>query len=202
MINATPDKITFDQYVANVLAVLDQASPEQRASGLVWYRNAHDIARYIGDGDTRKGAGILAALSAQKTWSVNLALATDALAGNVHGHTADNLRKVQAILHGADPASVLPMEIKTGMFYRCILNPGDPTAVVIDRHAHDIAVGERWGNRPRGLKGKRYAMLTDVYRAAGRARGILPSQVQAITWLVWLDESTSNQGRTPAYRAA
>jgi hypothetical protein len=195
MISATPDLATRERYFRNLNDVIARATEDQVARGMAWYPNAHDVARQIGDGDIDAAAGCLAALSAQKTWPVNIALAADALAGEPNGHTAQTLDKVRAILDGADPADVLPMSLKTGNFYRCIADPSDPHAVVIDRHAHDAIVGERWGNRPRGLKGKRYAMLADVVRDVAKFRGILPSQVQAIAWLVWLDESTSHQGR-------
>jgi hypothetical protein len=195
MISATPDLETRQEYATNVYRTICRATPDQWRRGMEWYSNAHDIAGQIGNGDIDAAAGCLAALSAQKTWPVNIALAADALAGEPNGHTAQTLDKVRAILDGADPADVLPMSLKTGNFYRCIADPSDPDAVVIDRHAHDIAVGERWGNRPRGLKGRRYKMLADVYRRVANLAGILPSQVQAIAWLVWLDESTSHQGR-------
>jgi hypothetical protein len=57
---------------------------------------------------------------------------------------------------------------------------------VIDRHAHDVAVGRAFGSQDRGLTyGPRYALFADAYREAARRLGELPSTVQAVTWLVW-----------------
>jgi hypothetical protein len=105
--------------------------------------------------------------------------------GALYGHTSDALGKAAKILAGTDPAEVLPMTLKTGNFYRTILDPEDPEAVVVDRHAHDVAVGRRYGQQPRGLHNKtRYATVAHAYREAARRLGEIPSTVQAVTWLV------------------
>lgn len=39
-----PDMAHRAMYVANILAVYDSATPEQRSRGASWYRNAHDLA--------------------------------------------------------------------------------------------------------------------------------------------------------------
>jgi hypothetical protein len=121
---------------------------------------------------------------------VNVKLAEDAVAGNVHGHTPDSLDKVRAMMAGADPADVLPMHAKTGHFFLCILDPSDPDPVCVDRHAHDVAVGERYGERSRGLSSKtRYATLALAYRLAARELGQLPQRVQATVWCGQIDQN-------------
>jgi hypothetical protein len=177
----------FDRYVSNVLAVWDSATAEQEQQGRRWYPMAHGLAEMMCDGDARMGAGLIAALSPQTSWWLNVELAADAYeTGRPSRHVGDALSKAAKILAGMDPSDVLPMERKTGMFFRCIADPSDPDAVCIDRHAHDIAVGEPFGERPRGLSAHgRYRLLADVYRAAARAVGELPSTVQATTWVVW-----------------
>jgi hypothetical protein len=173
-------------YVANIIQAWYDASDGDIAQGRAWYPVAHDLADILGDGDTRKGAGVIAALSPQVAWERNCDLARDACAGDVHGHNGQNLGKVRAILDGADPADVLPADRKTGHFYRNIVDPTDPDPVTIDRHAHDVAVGERYGSRDRGLGcASRYATLAHAYREAARRLGELPCTVQAVTWVSW-----------------
>ncbi len=165
MIPVRPGAAQRARYTAGIVAAYRAASPDQRARGRAWYTTAHELALMLADGNAAKGAGVIAALSANKSWADNKRLAADAIAGNPHGTFADALRKAAAIMAGADPAMVLPMDRKTGHFYRCIVNPADPDAVVIDRHAHDIAVGEVYGNRNRGLScPARYAVLAHCYR--------------------------------------
>ncbi|MEW2451960.1 hypothetical protein AB0896_31115 [Streptomyces parvulus] len=89
---------------------------------------------------------------------------------------------------GTDPSEVLPMHIKTGYFYVCIADPEHTDAVVIDRHAHDIAVREVYGQRDRGLGAVgRYNALADCYRAAAQKIGEVPSKVQAVTWVAHIE---------------
>lgn len=182
----TPDE--FETLVGNIIAKWNSATPEQICKGRAWYPVAHDLAVMFGDGNVRMGAGIIAALSVQKSWKENIRLATDASAGNVHGHTGRNLDKVRAILSGIAPEDVLPMQAKTGNFYRNIVDPSDPTAVTIDRHAFDVAVNEVNGNRDRGLSNaNRYAIIRDAYLTAAKRLGECASTVQAGTWVAQID---------------
>jgi hypothetical protein len=189
MIPSNPSPTTLRRYRDNILATYERATEEQKAKGKQWYPVAHDLATMLADGDTRKGAGVIAALSANKSWSENTKIATRALgSGKATGHVRDALTKATRILNGADPADVLPMGAKTGNFYRCILDPADPEPVCVDRHAHDVAVGKAFGNDDRGLSSKgRYAALAGAYRSAAGRLGILPSELQAITWVVQVE---------------
>lgn len=189
LISISPDPETFQRYVRNVVAVWDSATSEQLDQGLHWYRTANQLAHMIADGNVRMGAGVIAALSANKHWQANVNLATSAFeSGKPSGHFNDALAKASRIMAGEDPETVLPMAIKTGQFYRCILNPRDAEAVCIDRHAHDIAVGVRYGSNARGLSSRnRYTMLSRVYHAAANWAGYLPQEVQAVTWVTWIE---------------
>jgi hypothetical protein len=180
----------FDSLIANVLSVWAEATADQKTRGRQWYAVAHQLAGEIAD-TPRMGAGILAALSAQASWRRNVALAVGACTGRPVASTHDRLSKVERILSGEDPESVLPMDLKTGQFFRCILDPADATAIVIDRHAHDIAVGRRLGTAERGLTGRRYQLFADVYRKAARLLGETPQTVQAVTWVVWTEKRVS-----------
>ena len=187
MIPTTADRDQLDFYVDNIISVWNTATAEQRARGRLWYRVAHDLATFIADGNTRAGAGVIAALSPQTAWTRNVVLAERAFTeGKPDGHMGDALRKAERIMRGEDPLLVLPADSKTWNFYRCIVDPRDAEAAVIDRHAHDIAVGERYGERRRGLSNKRrYATLALAFRVAAQRLDVIPSIVQATTWVAW-----------------
>ncbi|MEU8746560.1 hypothetical protein AB0C39_23235 [Streptomyces parvulus] len=187
-----PVKCTEKQRAAYTQAIIDQwnaATPDQVQRGRQWYVTAHEFAAEIAAGETEKGAGVLAALSANKSWSENCRLARKAfLEGKASGHVRDALTKADRIMAGTDPSEVLPMHIKTGFFYVCIADPEHTDAVVIDRHAHDIAVREVYGQRDRGLGAVgRYNALADCYRAAAQKIGEVPSKVQAVTWVAHIE---------------
>lgn len=192
-----------ETYIARIIAAWDRATADQRERGRLWYPVAHDLARYLADGNVRKGAGAIAALSPQKEWGLNVRMARAALSGKPVAHIGDAMRKLAAILAGADPLDVLPASLKTGNFYRNILDPSDPDPVTIDRHAHDVAAGvpyqgmggkDTFGNR--GLSNvTRYATLAHCYREAAMRLGIAPNVLQATVWLVQI-ESKADTARS------
>lgn len=187
MLPTRPTDAELSAYVDNIISIWNQATPEQLQRGRVWYRNAHDLADLMSDGHVRAGAGVIAALSPQCAWEENVKRAERAFTdGEPSGHFGDALRKAARIMAGEDPLDVLPAESKTWNFYRCIVDPDDADAVVIDRHAHDVIAGEVYGERERGLSCKRrYAALALAYRLAARRLDETPSTVQAVTWVVW-----------------
>lgn len=187
MIPIKPEPEAVEYYVRNIISVWDIASNDQFEQGAHWYEQAHWTARMLADGDVKTGAGLLAALSPQTAWWLNVELACDAYeAGNATRHTTDSTSKANRILAGENPESVLPMQRKTGHFYRCILDPDDPVAVCVDRHAYDIAVGIPLGDWNRGLSAHgRYALLAHCYWEAAQYIGQIPSVVQAVTWVTW-----------------
>lgn len=176
-----------EYYVRNIVSVWSLATDDEFEQGAHWYEQAHWTARMLADGDVRMGAGLLAALSPQTSWWLNVELACDAFeTGRATRHTGDSTSKANKILAGADPEDVLPMQRKTGHFYRCILDPDDPVSVCVDRHAYDIAVGIPLGDWNRGLSAHgRYALLAHCYWEAAQRVGALPSVVQAVTWVTW-----------------
>ncbi|WP_199818775.1 DUF7178 family protein [Streptomyces sp. NRRL B-1347] len=190
-----------ERYVSNIVAVWESATEAQLLRGRGWYHAAHEVASLIAGGDACVGAGVIAALSANTSWPETLRLARRAFdTGVPAGHLPDALAKAAKIMSGADPRGVLG-ERKTGHFFRCILDPNDPEAVVIDRHAHDIAVGEVYGQRDRGLGSlRRYGLLARCYQEAAVRLGELPSTVQAVTWVVHTDRARQAVRRDPGGR--
>ncbi|GAA1895147.1 DUF7178 family protein [Streptantibioticus ferralitis] len=179
--------------VSNILAVWHRATDDQRERGRHWYRIAHDLAKTMACGDARKGAGVIAALSAQTPWLRNIRQASALCAGEPVVNVRDRLDKARRILVGEDPLRVLPAGLKTMHFYQCIADPDDHRSVVIDRHAHDIAVGARYGNTDRGLSYRpRYELFAQAYRLAALRVHVLPSVIQATTWLVWTEERAAS----------
>jgi hypothetical protein len=186
MARRKPLPAAYRPTVANVLACYAAASEEDRLAGKLWYSEAHDIARELGG--PRIGAGILAALSPQCDWDTNVSMGRDIAAGRTPRYaTGANVAKARACDRGAHWADVLGGP-KVRAFAALIEDPDDPYAVVIDRHAFDVAVGRVTSDRDRALLLARrgtFDRFARVYRAAARILGVTPSTVQATTWVAW-----------------
>lgn len=188
MIPPNADDATLARYVANILAAWHAASAEDMAQGRAWYHVAHDLAGVIGAGSVPIGAGVIAALSPQCPWERNVTLARDVCTtGIIRGHMTEALGKVARIMGGEDPARVLPNGSKTWNFYHNMLYPSSPDFITVDRHAHDVAVGEAYGKkRDRGLSyAPRYATLARAYLHSGRELDEIAAVVQPVTWCYW-----------------
>jgi hypothetical protein len=174
------DQVRIDSLAANIRYARNAASADQIARGAAWYPEAHEMALIVGHGDIRKGAGVIAALSPRMFWERNVKLAIDAGNGNVHGAMGSSLRKAQAILDGADPADILPMDKKTGQFFQNILDPANPVPVTIDVWAYRVATGDAAATGPRNARD--YAECAAAYGIVADEHGETPNRTQAGTW--------------------
>ena len=168
------------------------ATQEQRQAGATWYNEANDAA----DGDTYN-VGVLAALSPGTSWERNVTLLDIMLkTGDAPHAYGDSIRKARAIWEGADPNTTLGGR-KVRSFYANCLRPTRPGAVTIDRHAASIALLGPSAQRLRRsatlsdsdlkilTRVGTYTMIAACYRGVARELGLLPHQLQAVTWLVW-----------------
>jgi hypothetical protein len=191
--------LTDTPRVSNVLAVFDLASPEAMRTGLSWYQTAHNWCRITSKGRPhlmRRNAGIVAALSPMNEWENNKRKAAELISlrgkvtvvkGQPNGiGLGANVAKACAIYNGADPLDVLKGD-KVRAFYRTIVDPMGDIDPVIDRHAFDIAVGERTDDKRRQALSRKgvYGEFANVYREAAKVAGIGSAQMQAVTWVAW-----------------
>jgi hypothetical protein len=122
------------------------------------------------------------------------AVAQDLLSGtSLSGAQDRSLMKARRILLGEPIEGVLRRQTgpKTNSFWQNIAYPDAPGPVTIDGRAHDIAINELhpWPTKrgistaalPSGRK-TRYEQFEDVYREAADEVGILPHEMQAVTW--------------------
>lgn len=171
--------------MSNIRKVMSQATADDIAEGMEWYREAYALACELTPANPAMGAGILAALSPNTSWPQNKVRAATLVSTGTVGAFGDAVRKAQRILAGEDPMDVLGGP-KVRSFYTDIM--GLPTeTVTIDRHAIDIAVGRPLKNAERALmlKGNGYATLARFYTTVAREFDVTPSQLQAITWVWW-----------------
>lgn len=181
-IRKTLDVIGEDPMVANILNIYDQCTADEFNAGVGWYPVAHELAVDLGVG-ARSGAGVFAALSPQLSWTSNITAAQNLVQNDDPNPAGIGkfVGRARDIRDGADPDIILGGR-KVRSFYRNIFEPSRPGPVTIDRHAvaiatnHDVKSLEKNGF---------YVMVAAAYRGAARLAGLLPSEMQACTWLTW-----------------
>jgi hypothetical protein len=169
----------------HVLTELSRADASQTAAGMDWYADAHSLALSLNAGNVAEASAVIAALSPQLSWDRNVVLAKRAYAGELTGGCLPaSIAKAERILAGETPLDVLG-GLKVRSFYANIVDPTDSVTVTVDRHAIDVAVDTRLGKASPGMTPKRYAAWSAAYREAALDKGMLPQQMQAITWTSW-----------------
>jgi hypothetical protein len=211
---------------ANVLKIFRAATADDIAYGRSWYAMARDAASTLDPADPVRGAAVIAVLSPMMPWGRNLTLARQAYAMAADGASHDdivaalgclkrNAAKAAALVLGADPAAVVTGP-KVVPFWQRIVDAASgatgPGSVVVDRHAHDIALGRVTDDATRGatlgrkgghhMVAMAYVRAASVLRRTGEAPGITPAELQAVTWTTWRREFAHAQGKAEARRDA
>ena len=183
--------------VDNILSVFDSATAAERHDGMTWYLAANSLAWELDPMRPYNGAGVIAALSPRLRWDKNVAYARMAYAlkgyaiAEVANYipTLNNSRtKALRMVNGEHVSAVLGKGLKTRAFWHNILNPYDSNEVTVDKHAFNIAHGERSGYDI-SITDKAYREVADMYREAAMVAGIAPLQMQAITWVAWRNQN-------------
>jgi len=185
--------------VENVLSIYRRSTAADMEEGMAWYRAAHDwtVAHTHGRPHlAKRNAGIVAALSPMNEWKNNKRKAAELISkrgrivfaedGSNGIGLGANVAKAIRIYNGEDPLDVLKGD-KVRAFYRTILDPYGDIDPVIDRHAFDIAVGQRTDNKTRSALQRKgvYDAFANIYREAAKQANIGSAEMQATTWVAW-----------------
>ncbi len=189
----------------NILAVYFRSTDQDKLAGMTWYGDAHEVAVGLSlkhSTEVSRVVGVLAAISPGNNWGRNIMEADEFISAFVRGYTLPsvgvygrrNVAKARRILNGESPESVL--HTKTGpkvwAFYSNILDPMNSQELTIDRHAKALAY-----NLPSKRKGfasddklsivgrVEYRYLVRHYRVIAERLGLVPHQLQAVTWVTW-----------------
>lgn len=193
-----------NDFMTNILAVYNMATPEEKLSGGAWYTYANNQLREISSIYNFSFDAMVdatAALSPGIRWQSNMrgveiladAIANDkplSLVSGVAGYRR-NIDKAAAILLADkrnDPFRHILSGPKVTAFADNLRN-GDRNGddkVTIDVHAYSVAVGYRYtvATMPHISERERSAIIA-AYRMVAGIVGLSASQVQAITWVTW-----------------
>lgn len=187
--------------IANIVACYKTADDDQQAGGMAWYSKAqcaaydiaakYDIAVYI-------VVAVIAALSPNNKWSRNVVNADALIGAFLRGDGIDSVKvstyhkmkqkawDILAARPDYDGAKAMLKGQKITSFFCDIMGEFN---VTIDGHARNIAYAEKVGlTDDRTNIGKlEYRALQAAYEEAARQLGLMPYELQAITWRVWRD---------------
>ena len=193
--------IDHERMIYNITSVYRDADKTQHAEGLLWYSDAqkaaHDIAIKYGIA-VYIVVAVIAALSPNNKWSRNVRNADALIGAFIRGDGIDSVkvstyhamkRKAWDILVARpdyDGAKAMLKGQKITSFFCDIMGEFN---VTIDGHARNIAYGERVGltDDRSNIGVREYRALQAAYEAAAERLGLMPYQLQAITWRVWRD---------------
>ena len=193
--------IDHEKMIYNIVSVLRDSDETQHAEGLLWYSDAqkaaHDIAiKY--DIAVYLVVAVIAALSPNNKWTRNLVNADALIGAFIRGDGIDSVKvstyhKMKAKAWGIlaarpdyEGAKTMLKGQKITSFFMDIMGEFN---VTIDGHARNIAYGERVGltDDRTNIGVREYRALQAAYEEAARRVGLMPYQLQAITWRVWRD---------------
>ena len=193
--------ISHDAMTANIVAMYNDATPAQIDTGMAWYSDAqsqaHDIA-IKHDMPVYIVVAVIAALSPNNKWTRNVLNADELIGAFIRGDGIDTV-KVSTYNKMKAKAWRILQEIPDYDNAKRILNGQKITSffmdimgefnVTIDGHARNIAYNEKVGltDDRTNIGIREYRALQDAYQDAAKQIGIMPYQLQAITWCAWRD---------------
>ena len=193
--------IDHEKMIYNIVSVLRDSDETQHAEGLLWYPNAqkaaHDIAARHGIA-VYLVVAVIAALSPNNKRSRNVTNADALIGAFIRGDGIDSVKvstyhkmkakawDILAARPDYDGAKAMLKGQKITSFFMDIMGEFN---VTIDGHARNIAYGERVGltDDRTNIGVREYRALQAAYEEAARRVGLMPYQLQAITWRVWRD---------------
>lgn len=199
MKQATP--ISHDAMIANIVAMYNNADADQIAVGMAWYSDAQEQAHGIAikhDMPVYIVVAVIAALSPNNKWTRNVLNADALISAFIRGDAMETVKvstyhkmkaKAWRILQEIpdyDDAKTILNGQKITSFFMDIMGEFN---VTIDGHARNIAYNERVGltDDRTNIGIREYRALQAAYEDAAKQIGIMPYQLQAITWTVWRD---------------
>lgn len=173
----------------NIETIYNKCTSDDINNGRTWYGNAKSFSIYVAkkyNVTEMQSAGIIAALSPQKSWDQNMKITEHFIESNGKAsvHTGVQLSKASYILHNP----LIPEEVydtlgglKTKNFFYNIYNPEGDEAVTIDRHHLNVCYAEN----KESCTDKQYEFLKENTIIFANKINMIPSMLQASLWVCW-----------------
>ena len=177
-------------YAENILSCFESGTTNEITEGMHWYDETHNFALSLSPDNVWRGAGVIAAMSANQKWEVTYRNTIRAFeSGTAIGHTPslhtrEMCGQAERIMRGEHPLDVMGGQ-KVRAFASAIADPAGSDIATIDRHAHDIAMGRVFSDKERKIGRVLFRTMSNHYREAAFEVGISVAQIQAVTWVIW-----------------
>lgn len=183
-----------NEVVERLLSYYNIANEEEIDNGFNWYKDANE---FVIDHSLKynikqfRVAGILSALSPQKSWEHNKQLTDSFLRGSRKGHTKIQIDKAEQCLIAKKPSDIYRLlskgQVKTSQFYLNILCPNMNFGVTVDRHAiaacmYDTNNLQEIDERMYRLTPNHYNFFSNCYKQVSQQLSIRPHEAQAVIW--------------------
>lgn len=175
----------------NIIRVFNDASVD---AGGNWYEEANKFAQGLAMEfklTNLQVAGIIASLSPLKSWNENKIIARLFIQSGRCKHTRAMKSKALDIkLYNSSCEREFILTTLNGNkisnFFLNIAYPNESQAVTIDRHALSVGLNRSIReNEGKDITKKQYEFFASCYRDAAKQEGVLPNQMQAVTWVKW-----------------
>lgn len=180
----------------NIRKVLDRADEIDINEGRVAYYRYREVCARVANQygyPLEKVIACFAALSPNLDYRGNLRSLLSVIDGHASGRPASSITTA-GYNHCRDRAYSYLSDVsfldtvkgpKIRSFYHNILNPLDASYVTIDGHAVNITKGKVMPLKSVAAKSFNYELIATAYKAVAHRTGLVPNQLQAITWFTW-----------------
>ena len=175
--------------IENMRSVHNKCVEEDLMYGKGWYNRANFFSLALSEKygvSEMKAAGIIAALSPLKEWTLNKAMAEEFIRtkGVISKHTSMQTMKARKILNQA--STVQDVEnylggLKTVNFFNNIYNPFSKDHVTVDRHHIYLSLG--WDAQ--SCTTKQYEFIKQNTIILANELNIIPNELQSTLWVCW-----------------
>jgi len=175
--------------IENMRSVHNKCVEEDLMYGKGWYNRANFFSLALSEKygvSEMKAAGIIAALSPLKEWTLNKAMAEEFIRtkGVISKHTSAQTMKARKILNQA--STVQDVEnylggLKTVNFFNNIYNPFSKDHVTVDRHHIYLSLG--WDAQ--SCTTKQYEFIKQNTIILANELNIIPNELQSTLWVCW-----------------
>jgi hypothetical protein len=184
--------------VQNIINIYLAATDDEKADGIKWYKIALREGTKIGKEfgiSKHTCTGVIAALSPNLGWTINVRNAYDMVKCFASGGTIDDVTVSSYPLNKQKAWRMLEEKMVRKDKIMKLLNGPKTTAffanmhgidvVTVDGHAKNIYDGQRRTLKNNNVGVKEYREISKAYHDAADMMGIKGFQMQAITWVAW-----------------